>query len=45
MALQIHDLAFRYGAAPVLQGLDTQALPRGVYKNGRKLLATVNVNF
>jgi iron complex transport system ATP-binding protein len=29
VALQIHDLAFRYGAAPVLQGLDTQALPRG----------------
>ncbi|MEN2710543.1 TonB-dependent receptor [Sphingomonas sp. NPDC092331] len=24
---------------------NTQALPRGVYKNGRKLLATVNVNF
>jgi iron complex outermembrane receptor protein len=24
---------------------NTQQLPRGVYKNGRKLLATVNVNF
>ena len=24
---------------------NTQALPRGVYKNGRKLLATINVNF
>ncbi|MDG2534400.1 TonB-dependent receptor [Sphingomonas sp. HITSZ_GF] len=24
---------------------NTQRLPRGVYKNGRKLLATVNVNF
>jgi iron complex outermembrane recepter protein len=24
---------------------NTQRLPRGVYRNGRKLLATVNVNF
>ena len=29
MALQIRDLDFRYGATPVLQGLGTEALPRG----------------
>ncbi len=29
MALLIRDLDFRYGATPVLQGLGTEALPRG----------------
>ena len=29
MALAIHDLDFRYGATPVLQGLGTGELPRG----------------